>query len=44
MKKILIIEEEAQTRNIFLESLEAEGFDAIGVENGYPVTTVQNER
>lgn len=34
MKKILVIEDEAQTRNIFLECLEAEGFNAIGAENG----------
>ena len=35
MKKILVIEDEAQSRNIFLESLEAEGFDTIGAENGF---------
>ena len=34
MKKILVIEDEAQTRYIFIECLEAEGFDAIGAENG----------
>ncbi len=34
MKKILVIEDEAPTRNIYLECLEAEGFDAIGAENG----------
>ena len=34
MKKILVIEDEAQTRDMFLECLEAEGFDAIGAENG----------
>ncbi len=34
MKKILVIEVSAQTRNIFLEFLKAEGFDAIGAENG----------
>jgi len=34
MKKILVIEDEAQSRNIYLESLEEEGFDAIGAENG----------
>ncbi len=34
MKKILVIEDKAQSRDIFLESLEAEGFDAIGAENG----------
>ena len=34
MKKILVIEDEAKTRNMFLECLEAEGFEAIGAENG----------
>ena len=34
MKKILIIEDSAQTRNLFLEWLKAEGFDTIGAENG----------
>jgi len=34
MTKILVIEDEAQTRDIFLECLEAEGFYAIGAENG----------
>jgi len=34
MKKILVIEDEAQSRDIYLESLEEEGFDAIGAENG----------
>lgn len=34
MKKILVIEDEAQTRDIFLECLNAEGFEAIGAENG----------
>lgn len=34
MKKILVIEDEAQSRHMFLECLEAEGFDAIGAENG----------
>ncbi|NMG10083.1 DNA-binding response regulator [Brasilonema sp. UFV-L1] len=33
-KKILIIEDNAITRNIFLDGLEAEGFDTIGAENG----------
>ncbi|ARV62688.1 DNA-binding response regulator [Nostocales cyanobacterium HT-58-2] len=33
-KKILIIEDDAITRNIFLDGLEAEGFDTIGAENG----------
>jgi YesN/AraC family two-component response regulator len=44
MKKILVIEDEAQSRNIFLESLEAEGFNAIGAENGLVgVQRVQEE-
>lgn len=34
MKKILVIEDSAQTRDIFLQFLKAEGFDAIGAENG----------
>lgn len=34
MKKILVIEDEAQSREMFLECLEAENFDAIGAENG----------
>lgn len=34
MKKILVIEDEARTRNLFLECLEAEGFYTIGAENG----------
>lgn len=34
MKKILVIEDEAITRNLFLDSLKAEGFHAIGAENG----------
>jgi len=29
-----VIEDEPQTREIFLECLEAEGFDTIGAENG----------
>jgi YesN/AraC family two-component response regulator len=33
-KKVLIIEDDALSRNIFLESLEAEGFETIGAENG----------
>ncbi len=35
MTKILVIEDEAQTRNIFLECLDAEGFEAIGAKNGF---------
>ncbi|MGL5804077.1 MAG: response regulator transcription factor [Xenococcaceae cyanobacterium] len=34
MMKVLVIEDEAQSRNIFIDSLEAEGFEAIGAENG----------
>ena len=34
MKKILLIEDEARTRNLFLECLKAEGFYTIGAENG----------
>ncbi|MBW4560943.1 MAG: DNA-binding response regulator [Mojavia pulchra JT2-VF2] len=33
-KKILVIEDDAITRNLFLCGLEAEGFDTIGAENG----------
>ncbi|AUB42021.1 DNA-binding response regulator, OmpR family, containings REC and winged-helix [Nostoc flagelliforme CCNUN1] len=35
MKKILVIEDEPQTREILVESLEAEGFDVISAENGH---------
>lgn len=34
MKTILVIEDEAQTREIFLQSLKFEGFHAIAAENG----------
>ncbi|NHC37305.1 response regulator transcription factor [Scytonema millei VB511283] len=34
VKKILVIEESVQTRNLFLECLEAKGFHAISAENG----------
>ena len=34
MKKILVIEDEAQSRDIFLECLEAEGFNTLCAENG----------
>jgi YesN/AraC family two-component response regulator len=34
MKKILVIEDEAQTRDIFLRCLTFEGFCAVGAENG----------
>lgn len=34
MKKILVIEDHAQTRNLFLDCLKAEGFYPIGAENG----------
>ncbi|NMG19244.1 response regulator transcription factor [Brasilonema bromeliae] len=33
-QKILIIEDNAMSRKIFLDGLEAEGFDTIGAENG----------
>ena len=34
MKKILVIEDEARTRNLFLSCLNTEGFYTIGAENG----------
>jgi DNA-binding response OmpR family regulator len=34
MNKILIIEDESETRDMFLEALREEGFEAIGAENG----------
>jgi YesN/AraC family two-component response regulator len=34
MKTILIIEDEAQTRNVFLKCLQFEGFNALGARNG----------
>lgn len=34
MKKILVIEAQADTRNLFLEGIKAEGFHSIGAENG----------
>ena len=34
MKKILVIEAQAETRNLFREGLEAKGFYTIGAENG----------
>ena len=34
MKKILVIENKAETRNLFLEFLKAQGFYAIGAEDG----------
>lgn len=34
MKTVLVIEDEAQTRNIFLKCLEFEGFQAFGASNG----------
>ncbi|MEH1770939.1 response regulator transcription factor [Nostoc sp.] len=34
MAKVLVIEDETKTRDIFLDSLEAEGFEAIGAKNG----------
>ncbi|GAB1544968.1 hypothetical protein NUACC21_76440 [Scytonema sp. NUACC21] len=33
-KKILIIEDDVMTRNIFVDGLQAEGFETIGAENG----------
>jgi YesN/AraC family two-component response regulator len=38
-KKILVIEDDAITRNLFLDGLQAEGFDTIGAHNG--VTGIQ---
>ncbi len=34
MKKILVIQDDAQTRTFFLEGIKAEGFYTIGAENG----------
>ena len=34
MKKILVIEDETRTRNLFLNCLKTEGFNTIGAENG----------
>ncbi|MBH8553842.1 response regulator [Nostocaceae cyanobacterium CENA357] len=34
MTKILVIEDEPESRDIFLDSLQAEGFEAIAAENG----------
>ena len=34
-KKILVIEDNVQTRNLFLECLTAKGFHTIGAENGF---------
>lgn len=34
VKKILVIEDRPETRNLFLECLKAEGFYTIGAENG----------
>ncbi|ABW30131.1 response regulator transcription factor [Acaryochloris marina] len=34
MQKILIIEDETQTRNLFLNCLKFEGFEALGADNG----------
>ncbi|MUG97840.1 response regulator [Scytonema sp. UIC 10036] len=42
MTKILVIEDEAQSREMFLECLETEGFNVIGAENG--VVGVQQAR
>lgn len=35
MTKILVIEDEAESRDIFIDSLEAEGFEVIAAENGF---------
>ena len=35
MKKIVVIEDQAETRNLFIEGLKVEGFQAIGAENGF---------
>ena len=35
MKKVLVIEGELQTREILIESLEAEGFDVLSAQNGH---------
>ncbi len=44
MKKILVIEDRAETRNLFLECLKAQGFYTIGAENGLiGVQQVQEE-
>ena len=34
MHRILIIEDERETRNMFLEALREEGFEAVSAENG----------
>ncbi|MCU0537089.1 MAG: response regulator [Hydrococcus sp. Prado102] len=34
MTRILVIEDETESREIFLDNIEEEGFDAIGAENG----------
>ncbi|ACC80710.1 two component transcriptional regulator, AraC family [Nostoc punctiforme PCC 73102] len=34
MNNILVIEDETQTRNLFVNSLKSKGFDTIGAENG----------
>jgi CheY-like chemotaxis protein len=44
MKKILVIEDEIENREMFLESLEAEGFNAIGAENGRQGIQVAREQ
>lgn len=44
MKKILVIEDRAETRNLFIECLKVEGFYAIAAENGLVgVQLVQEE-
>ncbi len=44
MKKILVVEDKAETRNFFLESLKFSGFDTIGAENNQSaIERVQEE-
>lgn len=44
MKKILVIEDRAETRNLFLECLKAQGYYTIGAENGLiSIQQVQEE-
>ena len=43
MKKILVIEDETQTRNICVESLEAEGFNVIAAESAYSALQMVQE-
>lgn len=43
VKKILVIEDEAQTRNIFLKCLEFEGFEAVGASDGTTGVTLAQQ-